>query len=460
MDFGLARATGLAGASSSGAAGLTHSPTIAQPLTAEGTIVGTFQYMSPEQLEGKEADARSDIWALGCVLYEMATGKRAYEGSTQASLISAIMRDQPRPMAELAPMTRRAGRLVLQCLAGDPDDRWQRRAISGAGGFRHRAAWCGAGAPGRVGRGNGWCGAAVVLRRHRGTRRTREQPAGSRVISAILAPPNTDFDTRTLPLAVSPDGRMIALACEDSAGTTSLWLRSLDTKSPPLPGTGVRRCLSWCDSRDMPFRRTGQAHQPHRRVAPGHRPRPESGGDARPDGFILVSSGYGLLWRIAERPGSGGGSRLPQTQTAGNAGPIVLPGATSFRFAGQHAHRRAKGGTRLLDMSDPPVLIVPEAKRDLRPPEAPLLEGQRLVGAALRRVATAFVRPPAGSRTTVANVQLGCGSSRPRPPGSSTCRAATRNGPSWCELDRAGRSWKRDAPGCASRSCTTARRSP
>jgi serine/threonine protein kinase len=83
MDFGLARATGMAGpGSGSGVtmAALTQSPTIAQPLTAEGTIVGTFQYMSPEQLEGKDTDARSDIWAFGCVLYEMATGKRAFDG--------------------------------------------------------------------------------------------------------------------------------------------------------------------------------------------------------------------------------------------------------------------------------------------------------------------------------------------------------------------------------------------
>jgi serine/threonine protein kinase len=82
MDFGLARATGLGGPGSTSGAAMTQSPTIAQPLTAEGTIVGTFQYMSPEQLEGKEADARSDVWALGCVLYEMATGRRA-EGKTR-----------------------------------------------------------------------------------------------------------------------------------------------------------------------------------------------------------------------------------------------------------------------------------------------------------------------------------------------------------------------------------------
>ncbi|HEX5132234.1 MAG TPA: serine/threonine-protein kinase, partial [Candidatus Krumholzibacteria bacterium] len=90
MDFGLARVTGMAGpGSGSGVtvAALTQSPTVAQPLTAEGTIVGTFQYMSPEQLEGKETDARGDLWAFGCVLYEMATGRLAFEAKSQASLI-------------------------------------------------------------------------------------------------------------------------------------------------------------------------------------------------------------------------------------------------------------------------------------------------------------------------------------------------------------------------------------
>ena len=126
MDFGLARATGMAGASGSSMTGMTQSPTVAQPLTAEGTIIGTFQYMAPEQLEGKETDARSDIWALGCVLYEMATGKRAFEGSTQASLISSIMRDTPRSMSELVPMNPTAlDRVVSQCLAKDPDERFQ-----------------------------------------------------------------------------------------------------------------------------------------------------------------------------------------------------------------------------------------------------------------------------------------------------------------------------------------------
>ena len=128
MDFGLARGAGLTGTPGSGAtlASLTQSPTVGQPLTAEGTLVGTFQYMSPEQLEGKDADVRSDIWALGCVLYEMATGMRAFDGKSQASLISAIMSSQPAPASQVSALAPAAlDRLIAQCLTKDPDERIQ-----------------------------------------------------------------------------------------------------------------------------------------------------------------------------------------------------------------------------------------------------------------------------------------------------------------------------------------------
>src|SRR5438309_3479727 len=90
-------------------------------LTTEGMLIGTFQYMAPEQLEGKDADRRSDLWALGCVLYEMATGARAFSGGSQASLIASIMQAEPRSMTELSPLTPPGlERLVKQCLAKDP----------------------------------------------------------------------------------------------------------------------------------------------------------------------------------------------------------------------------------------------------------------------------------------------------------------------------------------------------
>ena len=92
----------------------------------QGTILGTFQYMAPEQLEGREADARTDIWAFGCVVYEMVSGKKAFEGTSQASLISAIMKDEPRSISALQPMSPpMLDQVIRICLAKDPDERWQ-----------------------------------------------------------------------------------------------------------------------------------------------------------------------------------------------------------------------------------------------------------------------------------------------------------------------------------------------
>ncbi len=122
LDFGLAKAAG----APVGGAGLSMLPTTPPALTAQGTILGTFQYMAPEQLEGRDADVRTDIFAFGAVLYEMVTGKRAFEGKTQANLIAAILDREPQPASAIAPTV--PGRLediIRTCLAKDPDDRWQ-----------------------------------------------------------------------------------------------------------------------------------------------------------------------------------------------------------------------------------------------------------------------------------------------------------------------------------------------
>ncbi|HXN22214.1 MAG TPA: serine/threonine-protein kinase [Candidatus Dormibacteraeota bacterium] len=124
LDFGLAKA--IDSASASGLTLSLTSPPPNKPVTAAGTVVGTFQYMSPEQIEGKGADARSDIFALGAVLYEMATGKRAFEGKSQASIVAAILASEPKPISMLQPMSPPAlDRVVKICLAKDPDERWQ-----------------------------------------------------------------------------------------------------------------------------------------------------------------------------------------------------------------------------------------------------------------------------------------------------------------------------------------------
>src|SRR6266436_6731694 len=122
MDFGLAKQSGRAPLT----AALTEMTMEQAKLTSEGMLVGTFQYMAPEQLEGKEADARADIFALGELIYEMATGKPAFSGKSRASLIAAILTTEPPPLESLQPMTPVSlSRIVKKCLAKDPDERWQ-----------------------------------------------------------------------------------------------------------------------------------------------------------------------------------------------------------------------------------------------------------------------------------------------------------------------------------------------
>ena len=121
LDFGLAK-----GLAASPLPSDTRSPTMIAPLTGEGMIAGTLLYMSPEQLEGKQADPRSDLWALGCVLYEMVTGKRPFDGESQASVISSIMSSGPPPLRQRQPLaSARLERLVSRCLEKDPEERWQ-----------------------------------------------------------------------------------------------------------------------------------------------------------------------------------------------------------------------------------------------------------------------------------------------------------------------------------------------
>jgi serine/threonine protein kinase len=125
MDFGLAKAVPAVVPPSSNLTMTLSTPAGSHPLTEQGTVVGTFQYMSPEQVEGKEADARSDIFALGAVLYEMATGRRAFEGKTTASVLAAVLERHPVPIGSIQPMAPPAlDKVVKTCLSKDPDERW------------------------------------------------------------------------------------------------------------------------------------------------------------------------------------------------------------------------------------------------------------------------------------------------------------------------------------------------
>jgi len=125
LDFGLAKLKPASPVQLSGAA----AATARDPFTASGTILGTLQYMAPEQVEGNVADHRADIFAFGAIVYEMATGKKAFDGASQASLIGAILKDEPRPISTLQPLSPPGfDALIATCLAKDPDERWQSAA--------------------------------------------------------------------------------------------------------------------------------------------------------------------------------------------------------------------------------------------------------------------------------------------------------------------------------------------
>jgi serine/threonine protein kinase/Tol biopolymer transport system component len=265
MDFGLARATGLTGPPGSASmATMTHSPTMAAPLTAEGTILGTFQYMSPEQLEGVDADARSDLWALGCVLYEMATGKRVFEGRSQATLISAIMTTQPPPVSQIAPLSPpELDRLVSACLAKDPADRVQsahdvklQLQWAGEGGSRLGAAAISGSTPARSRRRSlllalpllvGVLGLAAIIFSVRELR-----PKPSAVLSVqVPVPPNLRLTSFWSDSAISPDGRWVVASGARDTGERRLWLWDLKTAAlRDLPETEQGFYPSWApDSR-------------------------------------------------------------------------------------------------------------------------------------------------------------------------------------------------------------------
>lgn len=241
MDFGLAKAPPACLGNLSASNSLA---TMSQPLTTEGTIVGTIQYMAPEQLEGKEADKRSDIFALGSVLYEMITGKRAFEGKTTASTIASILAAEPKPLSAIQPLSPPAlEHVIATCIAKDPDERWQSCAD-----VSRQLQWA-AKEPkaAEVSRRSGkllWtllaAGVMIAAAFVVGTRWSKGPAHLSQF--EVNPPPDTYFNFRGLsgPPISSPDGNKIAFVAfrQGKSGTAGLWLRSLDsTEARLLPGT-------------------------------------------------------------------------------------------------------------------------------------------------------------------------------------------------------------------------------
>jgi len=241
MDFGLAKQIGPAPL----AAALTEMTMEQSKLTGEGTLVGTFQYMAPEQLEGKEADARTDIFAFGELLHEMVTGKPAFSAKSRASLIAAILTTDPPPISQLQPLTPPAlERIVKKCLAKDPDERWQSASDLGTELKWILESGSQAGMPASTVSKRGlrerwaWATLAVLLGSAAITStihfRADSNPA-SVVRSFIEAEEGThpiltgDFAG---PPALSPNGKILAFSAAGEQGSVLLWVRPLNELHP------------------------------------------------------------------------------------------------------------------------------------------------------------------------------------------------------------------------------------
>ncbi len=240
LDFGLAKPAAVLESDPSAV-------TVSQPLTSKGTIVGTFQYMAPEQLEGAEADARTDIFALGALLYEMATGKRAFEGASRASLIASIMSAQPRPISELQPMTPPAlDRLIRKCLQKDPDSRWQSAADVAdelrwiTEGGSQAAAAAVIPTQRKAAALVGWCAAlAMGVLAATAWLVPDDAPLARPSHLSVMLPGSdvVDAGLENLAIALSPDGQSLAY-CARTGSAINLYLRRLDQRdATKLPGT-------------------------------------------------------------------------------------------------------------------------------------------------------------------------------------------------------------------------------
>ena len=376
MDFGLSRVTGLAGSGSGAHGSLTRSPTMAQALTAEGTLLGTFQYMSPEQLEGRESDARSDIWALGCVLYEMATGRRAFEGRSQASLIAAILERQPAPLPEAPSGSSIVGgppmgldRLIRNCLAKDPDERIQTAhdvrlqlqglaETAGLSATSVTTSVISAAPPAAPRAGSArlaWAVTTVALLAAAGIggwalRRPSVHAVPARFrLGAIPGAVDMQWPR------VSPDGHYILLEAVDSAGTSQAWVRPLDqVDAVPIPGTkGLRRAYWSPDGREIVF---VAGDQLQRAPVGGGSPTVIGPADGGYDlswgskGMILVDTRVNDSLRVV--PATGGELRPAShiDRAAGEIGtawPSFLPDGEHFLFIGNLQSTFGSGNIRL-----------------------------------------------------------------------------------------------------------------
>jgi serine/threonine protein kinase/Tol biopolymer transport system component len=349
LDFGLAK---LKQAVSAVGFSPTRVATAGASITARGAIVGTLQYMAPEQLEGKETDARTDIFALGGVLYEMATGKKAFEGQSQASIMAKILETDPPPIRSLLPTTPAAlDRMVRTCLSKDPDHRlqsaqdlkleleWMRDAApepSEPGVLRYRTGWR---------RALPWAlfgATALVLAVFAWRYEARLQNVIPAEPVRLQIPMPAKLSLRlTGGLALSPDGRQLAFIANSADGIPRVWVRALNSLAiRALPGTeSVGALLFWSpDSRFIAFDSAGKLQKMN--ISDGAAETICSltlmgvGGSWNQDGVIVFGQFGGPIMRVS----AAGGIATPVTVLDNVHGdvahtePYFLPDGRHFMY--------------------------------------------------------------------------------------------------------------------------------
>ena len=339
LDFGLAKQTHIHINADS------HASTQQRELTGEGVIVGTLQYMAPEQLEGKQTDNRTDIFAFGAVLYEMVTGHKAFEGESQASLISAILTAQPSPIASQQPLApSMLDRVVQTSLAKDPDERWQNVAD-----MKRQLEWLGGPdvdeIPSTViGRVGSWrrsmaffvlgVVAAASLASLFFMNRRSDAPEGRVQRLSLRFPPSQQRprgSDRAL-FALSPDGRHLAYLANGQ-----LFLRRIDTEETrPLDGTeGAGNPFFSPDGEWIGFSAQGKIQKVSIRggapVTLCDSPRTPFGASWSREGVIVFALSLQGIFQVSE---DGGGAEPLVRFEGGENGfrPEVLPGGRALLF--------------------------------------------------------------------------------------------------------------------------------
>lgn len=359
MDFGLAKPT-VSIASQAITPFTPSTPTMnlasltsaSSPLTQQGSIVGTFQYMAPEVLQGAEADARSDLFSLGCVLYEMVTGRRAFEGKSQLSVFTAILEKEPEPITAAQPLAPHIlAHVVSACLAKDPGDRIQSAhdvamdlrwvpllaaadSESSPRPTLSRIRWIAA------------IAAAIIVGTFVGFYLHRSAPAGPSIRTVLNPPPGAHFrltDDAAGPPVLSPDGAYLAFTATDSDGKTSIWVRPMNAaEAHALPDTNDAIFPFWSpDSRSIAFfagnklktiEIDGGVAQIVCDVPLGR------GGSWGTSGVIVFSaSPVSALWQVSANGGAATQlTKVDPSQHTSHRWPFFLPDGKHFLYFAMH----------------------------------------------------------------------------------------------------------------------------